>query len=174
MAEITRGRGGKNNFPNAQIPDEPGSNTKYLSHAMTVMNLPRIDTRDPEQVRRRIQEYFQLCADYDVKPTVKGFCNSLKIARSTLFEWKRGNFRADSHQAIILEAYDLLEELWEHYLMNGKINPISAIFLGKNNFGYQDKQEYVVTPNTTIDSVDVKTIEEKYAELPDYGDSEES
>ena len=30
---------------------------------------------------------------------------------------------------------------------SGKINPVSGIFLGKNNYGYQDKTEYVVTPN---------------------------
>jgi hypothetical protein len=57
--------------------------------------------------------------------------------------------------------------MWEHYMMNGKINPVSGIFLGKNNFGYQDKQEYVVTPNTKNDYVDVETIEQKYAELPE-------
>ena len=45
-----------------------------------------------------------------------------------------------------------MENLWEHYMQNGKINPVSGIFLGKNNFGYQDKTEYVVTPNTNSDS----------------------
>ena len=159
-------------LPSNQLDTDAGDNTKYLSHAMTVMNLPRIDTSDPNQVRERIQEYLRLCADYDMKPTVKGFCNSLKIARSTLFEWKRGNFRADSHQAIICEAYDLLEELWENYMQNGKINPVSGIFLGKNNFVYTDMKEYVVTPNTTVEQIDVKQREEKYAELPDYQDEE--
>jgi hypothetical protein len=61
----------------------------------------------------------------------------------------------------------MLEALWEDYMMNGKINPVSGIFLGKNNFGYQDKQEYVVTPNTNaISEVDIKAIEDKYSELP--------
>jgi hypothetical protein len=164
----TKGRGGKNNFPAAQIPDtEPGDNTKYLSHAMQVMNLPPINKKDPEQVRSRIYEYFTLCTENDVKPTVKGFLNALKMPRQTLWEWKQGNHRADTHQAIILEAYDMLEALWEDYMMNGKINPVSGIFLGKNNFGYQDKQEYVVTPNTNaISEVDIKAIEDKYSELP--------
>jgi hypothetical protein len=84
-----------------------------------------------------------------------------------VWEWKQGNYRAGTHQQVILEAYDLLEELWENYMQNGKINPVAGIFLGKNNFGYADKQEYVVTPNTAIDSVDATTIEQKYAELPD-------
>lgn len=41
----------------------------------------------------------------------------------------------------------VLENMWETYMNSGKINPVSGIFLGKNNFGYQDKTEYVVTPN---------------------------
>ena len=52
----------------------------------------------------------------------------------------------------IKKAYDFLETLWENYMHNGKINPVSGIFLGKNNFGYQDKQDIVVTPNTHNDS----------------------
>jgi hypothetical protein len=35
---------------------------------------------------------------------------------------------------------------------SGKINPVSGIFLGKNNFGYQDKTEYVLTPNQKQES----------------------
>lgn len=167
--EITRGRGGKNNFPATQpLNTDPGDNTKYLNHAMQIMSLPPIDKRDPEQVRARIGEYFTICAANDMKPTVKGFLNALKMPKTTLWEWKQGNVRAETHQAIILEAYDMLEALWEDYMQNGKINPVSGIFLGKNNFGYTDKQEYVLTPNqTTIPEVDAKLLEDKYSELPE-------
>ena len=165
--EVSRGRGGKNNTPNVQPLDvEPGDNTKFLTHAMKVRALPRIDTSDPVQVEDRINEYLTMCAVDDVKPSVKGFLNALRIAKSTLWEWKQGNYRSGTHQAIIVEAYDLLEALWEDYMLNGKINPVSGIFLGKNNFGYTDKQEYIVTPNTQTEAADVATIEAKYAELP--------
>lgn len=147
---------------------EPGDNNKFLSHALAVHSLPPIDTRDPVQVKQRIDEYFGLCVADDIKPTVKGFLNSLRVAKSTLWEWKQGNYRAGTHQAIICEAYDILEALWEDYMMNGKINPVSGIFLGKNNFGYQDKQEYVLTPNQQqITPEDVKAISSKYEELPE-------
>jgi len=98
---------------------------------------------------------------------VTGMLNSLKLAKQTVWEWKHGNVRAGTHQAVVLEAYNVLEELWENYMQNGKINPVAGIFLGKNNFGYADKQEYVLTPNTTVSEVDVSTVEAKYAELPD-------
>lgn len=161
------GRGGKHNFPNAQIPDtDPGDNTKFLSHALMIRNLPPIEIADPEQVRNRINEYFTLCAQNDMKPTATGFRNALRIGKTTLWEWRQGSYRAGTHQSIICEAYDVLEALWEDYMQNGKINPVSGIFLGKNNFGYQDKQEYVLTPNAGNAAVDKETIEAKYAELP--------
>jgi hypothetical protein len=157
--------------PDLSVPTEttdPGDNSKFLRHALTIREWPLIDITDPIQVKNRINEYFTLCVADDIKPTVKGFLNALRVAKSTLWEWKTGGFRAGTHQAIICEAYDVLEALWEDYMMNGKINPVSGIFLGKNNFGYQDKQEYVLTPNQTQLSVeDVKAIEAKYVELPD-------
>ena len=52
----------------------------------------------------------------------------------------------------IKKGYAYMENLWENYMQNGKINPVSGIFLGKINFGYQDKTEYVVTPNVNNDS----------------------
>ena len=35
-------------------------------------------------------------------------------------------------------------------MQNGKINPVSGIFLMKNNMGYEDKTEMVVTPNNPV------------------------
>lgn len=147
---------------------EPGDNSKYLAHALTIARMPLVDLNDPEEVKERCEWYFEHCFANDMKPTVSGLCNAFKISRMTLLDWKRGKYRKDTHQAIILEAYALMENLWEDYMQNGKINPVSGIFLGKNNFGYADKQEMVLTPNQNeITAADVETIEAKYAELPE-------
>lgn len=157
----------KKNQNNSEITN-PGDNTNFLAHALAVRNMPPIDTSDPVQVKQRIDDYFTLCVQHDIKPSVKGFLNALRVAKSTLWEWKNGGFRAGTHQAIICEAYDVLEALWEDYMMNGKINPVSGIFLGKNNFGYADKQEYILTPNQQqITPEDIKAISSKYEELPE-------
>lgn len=148
---------------------EPGDNSKYIRHALTNLNMPPIDISDPQQVSDRIDWYFNHCFESDMKPTVSGFCNSLGISRVTLMEWRRGHYRESTHQALILRAYRIMEELWENYMLNGKVNPVSGIFLGKNQFdGYTDKQEVVVTPNQNqLTPDDLATIEAKYAELPE-------
>lgn len=161
----------KRTRPDLALQTDPGDNNKYLSHALAVHDLPAIDTSDPVQVKQRIDEYFQLCVEHDMKPSVKGFLNALRVAKSTLWEWKTGGYRAGTHQKIICDAYDVLEALWEDYMMNGKINPVSGIFLGKNNFGYKDQQEHILTPNQyQVSQEDVKLISAKYEELPDVDD----
>lgn len=147
---------------------DPGDNSKYVRHALTTLNMPPIDISDGKQVEERILWYFRHTMENDMKPTVMGLCNALGISRNTLRLWYHGEFRETSHTPIVRKAYALLEELWEDYMLNSKINPVSGIFLGKNNFGYRDQQEVVLTPNQNkIDPANVAAIEEKYAELPD-------
>ena len=139
---------------------EPGDNAKYLAVGLKLFNMPPIDLRNPEQVVDRLAEFFQIHAEADMKPTVSGMAMSLGLDRRRLWEIKSGAM-IGGHTPIdlptltvdsIKKAYNYMEILWENYMQNGKINPVSGIFLGKNNFGYQDKTEYVVTPNTHNDS----------------------
>lgn len=151
---------------------EKGDNAKYLTVSMQLMNLPDIDLKDPEQVANRLNEYFQIHADNDMKPTVAGMGMALGLDRRRLWEIKTGNYGTQKSleelptltKDFIKKAYKMMENLWENYMQNGKINPVSGIFLGKNNFGYQDKTEYVVTPNTNSDSdYSTEDIRKRYA-----------
>ena len=139
---------------------DPGDNQKYINVSLQLFKLPPIDLREPEQVQTRLEQYFQIHFEADMKPTVAGMAMALGIDRRRLWEIKSGAL-IGGHTKIdlptltvdsIKKAYDFMENLWENYMQNGKINPVSGIFLGKNNFGYQDKTEYVVTPNTHNDS----------------------
>lgn len=155
--------------PDRSVQTEAGDNSRFLRHALTTLGLPPIDISDPKQVEDRINWYFVHCVENDMKPAVIGMCNALGISKDTLLSWRIGEYRAGTHQAIVVKAHRVLEELWECYMENGKINPVSGIFLAKNLFGgYSDKQELVLTPNQSqLSSADVETIEAKYAELPD-------
>lgn len=139
---------------------DPGDNQKYIGVSLKLFNLPSIDLHEPQQVQNRLAEYFQIQFDADLKPTVAGMAMALGIDRRRLWEIKSGVSTSNKWvedlptltKDSIKKAYDFMENLWENYMQNGKINPVSGIFLGKNNFGYQDKTEYVVTPNVQSDS----------------------
>jgi hypothetical protein len=156
-------RGGNNWLsPENMLNVDVGDNTKYLRKNMKLMNLPDINMRDVEQVNARLNEYFDFMAECDSKPTVAGLAMALNgMSRQSL--WAIAHDRplgSDGYKSalprevtdLIKKAYKTLEILWEDYMNNGKINPVSGIFLGKNNYGYQDKTEYVLTPNQRNDS----------------------
>lgn len=145
-------------------------NAKYTTFALAIMQMPKIDVRNPEQLRTRVAEYFQLCADHDMKPGVAAVGLAIGMDRRRLWEIRNGIKNISIPQEckdIIISVYDSLEVLWEGYMSSGKINPVSGIFLAKNNFGYQDKQEYVLTPNQMSQNTDPRVIEAKYDELPE-------
>ena len=161
---------------------DAGDNTKFLQKNLVLMNLPDINMKDAEQVAERLNYYFRFMAESDSKPTVSGMAMSLNgMSRQTL--WAVAHDRgcgSDGYKLavprevtdLIKKAYKIMEVLWEDYMQNGKINPVSGIFLGKNNFGYQDKTEYVLTPNANNDSeIDADSIKNRY--LIDSGNDSE-
>ena len=144
---------------------KPGENSKYLRHALVGVNLPPIDIKDPAQVQNRIGEYFQYCIDNDMKPNMRGMANWLGVNTRTLTGWKRGDF-GKTRWPVIEKAVGVLDELWQDYMYDGKVNPASGIFLGKNMFGYRDVQDVVLTPNNPLgEEKDPEEIAKKYKYL---------
>lgn len=142
-----------------------GDNAKFLAHALAIHSWPPVDIDSDEEIEQRLQQYFVFCQENDIKPTVAGMANSLKVSRYTLQDWKTGKRRGSRRQEIIGFYYGLLEELYEDYMMNGKVNPVSGIFMGKNHFGYQDKQEISIKAKQQFnDDIDPEEVKQKYLE----------
>lgn len=124
-----------------------GENNKYLNHAIQIYNLPSIDLNDPEQVKNRVMEYFNICLENDMRPNIAGVSNALSISRQYL--WEIANGKTNKCREVvdtIKKVQYLLTQQMEDFMQNGKINPVAAIFLMKNNMGYSDQQEIIVTP----------------------------
>ncbi len=156
---------------------EKGEVSRYIKHALTGFNLPPIDVSDIEQVKERCQWYFNNCLENDIRPSVAGLSNALGISRQEFHKWCVGAYRRETHMEYCVRVKSLLEELMEDYMQNGKINPVSGIFLMKNNFGYQDKQEVVLTPNTPLgEPTSPEELQQKYIEASsgdyDFSDDE--
>jgi len=156
-------RGGNNWLkPENMANLEAGDNTKLMQINIALFNMEEIDMMDVEEVQNRLNDYFALYSQADMKPTVAGMAMALNgMSRQTLRAIAKdlptggAGYKTALPPGVatsIKKAYDLMENLWEAYMNSGKINPVAGIFLGKNNFGYQDKTEYVLTPNTNSDS----------------------
>ena len=150
---------------------EPGDNAKYVTFAMETFNLGKVDLNDSDQVIDRINGYFRRCIENDMKPGVVGLANSLGISRQELWNIKsgeRGKRLSIETVDAIKKAYGFLEELWEDYMMNGKISPPNGIFIGKNHFSYVDQQNIVVAPQSPLDSLDSDQARKRLTEgIPD-------
>lgn len=147
---------------------EPGDNSRYLRYAMASLSLPPIDISDPNQVEQRIFDYFEYCIDHDRKPNMVGMANWLGVDKTTVNSWKRGECREATHSPVIRKAIDVLEELWVDYMQNGKVNPASGIFLGKNMFGYKDQQDITIRPDSPYgEQKSIEQIEKEYDALPE-------
>lgn len=150
---------------------EPGENSKFIRFALASWDLPPIDISDPEQVKLRIGEYFRHCAENDRKPQIVGMCNWLGISRDTLNSWVRGEYRGTTHSDVIKKAVNFIEEMWADYMLNGKINPASGIFLAKNWYGYKDVADVVVTPNNPMQGMDADAARKRLIDaIPDEDD----
>lgn len=160
---------------NAMVPNaKPGDMTKYINLNAELYNLPDIDLRNQDEVLNRLNEYFNIFAKYDTKPTVAGMAMVLGMGRTNLYGivndtkvggngYKNNLPRAVAN--IIKKAYILLENLHENYMMDGKVNPVTGIFMAKNHYGYTDKTEHVVTPNQkSEEEYSAEEIRERYLE----------
>ena len=152
---------------------EPGDNRAYIEHSLRLFNLPKVDIKCPDDVRQRITEYFSVCAEDDMKPSVAGLAVALKVDRRRLWEIREGKRGEPSPEVaeLLKQVVGLLDLQMVDYMQNGKINPVSGIFLMKNNFGYTDKQEVVLTPNNPIgDAAAQKELADKYLDIVDVGE----
>lgn len=161
------------NFPasDAALDVKPGDNSKFVYFGMKIFNMTPIDLCNAEQVEARINEYFQLCYELDMKPGVANLAMALGIDRTRLVEIRkdadRSNLPAPCRH-FIKKAYNYMETYWESIMQNGKINPASGIFLGKNNFGYKDQTETILTPNTRmIDQAAPEDLQKRIEALPE-------
>ena len=178
------GRGGikKGSVSDPLINLQPGDNSKYLLTALAVKEIgkTKCDLTSVEDVSDRISQYFNLMAEKDQKPTMTGLAMAMGYDRKRISEiyhnlpvggqGGRGyaygytkNPCKEEVRSLICQAIDIMTSLWEDYMQNGKINPASGIFIGKNFYGMKDEVEHVVsTPDYAIDNYSASDIAERY------------
>lgn len=121
-----------------------------------------------EECAERLNEYFARLVETGEIPTVEKMCLALGTVRSTVWGWEHGELGA-TRSNMIKKAKEILASLDAELVSSGKIPQITYIFRAKNFFGMQDKQEYVLTPNTN-QSQDPTTLVQAANMLPSGGE----
>lgn len=133
---------------NGLYPEE-GDNARFLQAGLGLMALPPVDVSNGDEVEQRTVEYFHYCIQTDTKPSVSGYSMALGVDRRRLWEIKTDHPNALRGASVsttdaIKKGYQMLEYMWEQYATEGKIHPTYAIFMGVNNFGYQNTNDVKV------------------------------
>lgn len=169
LAKIQKGREKLQTWEPPDDSEDKGSNTKILQSALYWRNRPPVNIEDATELEARINEYFDYCMERDEKPTKAGVRLATGFSSSYFSRMLSGIIRPGSaQQEILLQAMDVLEYGWESYMLNGKVNPASGIFIGKNQFGYKDQVDVIAAPAQPLGELaSAEDIAKKYqAALP--------
>lgn len=170
------GKGGKYNFPNARMKliEEDDEKRAFVAKAiennLVFFNAGIQDkVRSDEELCERLNWFFSQCAETQQIPNVEKMANALGYHRNTLNDWENGanNGFSPATKEIIKQAKQILASIDAELAQEGKMQPVVYLFRSKNFYGMRDQQEYVLTPNTGRDALDIATIEAKYKELPE-------
>ena len=123
--------------------EDPNQNTKWLKQARVGLDLPPVDTRDPNQIGDRINQYLDFCEINNKKPSVVGMANWIGVPVDTVMSWRSGR-KNNLAAPFIRRVMAMLEEVAVEAVMETKTNPANFIFLMKNHFGYVDQQNVVM------------------------------
>ncbi len=63
---------------------EPGDNAKFLAVSMKLMGFEKVDLKDADAVVERLNEFFKLYMENDMKPTVAGMAMALGVPQAEL------------------------------------------------------------------------------------------
>ena len=168
------GRGGKYNFPNAQLQrleqddDKRVFIGKALNNILAVSRAFEEPVKNDDELCDRLNWFFDTCRQTNQLPTVEKMCLAIGYDRTTVFDWESGRSGGFScvTSNIIKKAKNLIASLDAELAQEGKIQPVVYMFRAKNYYGMKDQQDVVVTPNPVGNYQDPATIEAKYAELP--------
>ena len=174
--KITKGRGGKNNFPQSKVAIETAEDRALVQKLLgeVLVEHKQEKVKSDEELAERLNDYFVRCANNGQIPTVEEMCMSTGYAQSTIWDWETGRRQGFSNSTaeIIKKAKDVLKTFDAKLVIAGKLNFLAYCFRAKNYYGMVDKQEMVVTPNVQNDSdFSADDIRKRY--LPDSADSVE-
>lgn len=128
---------GRNSYPQGQLDDLEPSTVQEIVTSLKQLHdkgKPKTD----EEIRDRIDEYFLFCQQSSIRPGIESLCLSLRISRTTLFNWSNGTNCSAKCQEYAQTAKAFIAAFIEQAMLGGKISPPSGIFLMKNWLSYKD------------------------------------
>ena len=95
--------------------------------------------QNTEELKQRISDYFQFCAERAMRPGIETLSLALSVSRQTFWNWSQGVYSRDEEwQQACQKAKQVILSFLECASLQGKLNPATSIFLLKNWGNYAD------------------------------------
>ena len=143
-------KGGNNNIL-TQCSATPSEISNLADLALSVFMLPTPDLHKPEEVQSAIMNYFQTCRDHGTRPGNLGLYAALGLSRQDYNNLINGKVKSKASPVCIdmmKKAARAVGVYREGLALEGKINPVTYIFMGKNYDSLSD----ATTLNISADS----------------------
>lgn len=148
-----------------QVPQlEPDELASFVRAAYERSKMPRCDMKDPDAVAERYNWYIESCIQNNSRPGVAGLASAYGYDRKHLLRMKDGEIKSIPADVCdtLKRIWSMFEDLMEQYSITGKINPVTSIFMFKNNFNYKDQSESVIIKKDPYESGDPEEIARRY------------
>lgn len=144
-----------------------GSDSGYygvaLRNARVSLDLPPINIKNPEDVKQRIEQYFDFCEINNKPPNMIGLGNWLGVNTTTLAKWKNGDWSADHAVGpIIQRAMAVVEESLVSQVQDNPKAMVGGIFLLKSMFHYREQQDIVISAGDQKRELTADDIAQRY------------
>lgn len=136
----------KGHYPAQQQPDVKPAEMALLVADIESLRQQTIP-QTAEELEQRIKWFFGWCVEHRRRPTVELMALACGTSRQNLWKWQQSG---GSRGEVISRAKQLLAALMETWMIEGKVNPIPAIFLLKNHFGYSDTYQFHAEPKERV------------------------
>lgn len=142
----------------------PGDMSRMILDSINLSGFGPVDMYNENEINQRMHQFLTYCVEHDMKPTVESMALAFNTNRTQLWRWKEGveSNLPEACRNAIKKGYNIMNQLLTQTMADGKINPVAAIFLLKNNHAYKDQTDVVVTPNNPYQGKSEQELTQQY------------
>lgn len=104
-----------------------------------------------EQLESDIAEYFDVCNNTQTVPTITSLALWLRVDKTTIYE--HANNSNSPFSTILKNVITYCHSIIQNGTVEGKINPVTYIFISKNDYSMRDDKNITVSPATSDQTI---------------------
>lgn len=99
-----------------------------------------------EQLEKDVAEYFDVCNNTQTVPTITSLALWLRVDKTTIYE--HANNSNSPFSPILKNIITYCHSIIQNGTVEGKINPVTYIFISKNDYSMRDDKNITVSPSS--------------------------